>query len=379
MKFISTLAFAASLAHASPKPSVSHGALYFLDSDPQGASVVSFSIDENGIPRNPQRTSTSGSGLIGMNVNGTVKMDPLFSQGSIIVNGNLLFTVNAGSNTLAAFHIPKHDPVHPILLGKPADTVGTTPSTVAYSRKNNIACVANTGVNPGVQCFTVSRRHGLKPVGSLKPLPVQAQTNPITGPPNTVSDILFNPSETALFVTIKGDGLSDGYVYAYKVNDGTVSEEVVVSRPINLPVAFGMSFYSDDAAVIVTPAYGAAFVSITEGLNVVTEYNITVPGQVATCWSVASEDSSSVYLLDAGVANITSLNTETMAIENTLSGYEMGMGNFDGIIAGSKLYVLQAAPSIATFDLEDPSCGLEVTDLSGLGERASWIGMAAYS
>lgn len=74
MKFISILAFAASLAHAYPKPSVSNGALYFLDSDPQGASVVSFSIDENGIPRDPQRSSTGGSGLIGMNVNGTVKM-----------------------------------------------------------------------------------------------------------------------------------------------------------------------------------------------------------------------------------------------------------------------------------------------------------------
>lgn len=303
----------------------------------------------------------------------------MFSQSSIIVNGNLLFTVNAGSNTLAAFHIPKDDPVHPILLGKPADTVGTTPSTVAYSPKNKIACVANTGTNPGVQCFTVSRKNGLEPTGSLKPLPVQGQTNPITGPPNTVSDILFNPSETALFVTIKGDGTTDGYVYAYKVVDGTVSEEAVVSRPVNLPVAFGMSFYSDDTAVIVTPAYGAAFVSITENLNVATEYNITIPGQVATCWSVASADTGSVYLLDAGVANITSLNTETKAIKDTLPGYRMGMGNFDGIIAGSKLYVLQAAPAIATFDLEDPSYGPEVTDLSGLGVRASWIGMAAYT
>ncbi|KAM0193769.1 hypothetical protein ACHAPI_007419 [Fusarium lateritium] len=379
MKFISTLAFAASLAYATPKPSTSNGALYFLDSDPQGASVVSFSIGKNGMLRDPQRTPTGGNGLIGMNVNGTVKMDPLFSQSSIVVSGNLLFTVNAGSNTLAAFHIPKDDPVHPVLLGKPADTVGTTPNTVAYSPKNKIACVANTGTNPGVQCFTVSRKNGLKPMGSLKPLPVQGQTNPITGPPNTVSNILFNPSETALFVTLKGDGMSDGYVYAYKVNDGTVSDEAVASRPANLPVAFGMSFYSDDAAVIVTPAYGAAFVSINENFNVVTEYNITIPGQMATCWSVASKDSDSVYLLDTGVPSITSLKTETMAIGDTLPGYEMGMGNFDGAIAGSKLYALQAAPAIAVFDLEDPSCDPEVTDLSGLGERASWIGMAVYA
>lgn len=114
------------------------------------------------------------------------------------MSGNRLFTVNAGSNTLAAFHIPKENPAHPVLLGEPVDTVGTAPNTVAYSRKNKLACVANTGTKPGVQCFTVSDCDGLKPQGNLRPLPVFHQTSPPTGPPNTVSNILFNPSETAL-------------------------------------------------------------------------------------------------------------------------------------------------------------------------------------
>lgn len=80
MKFISALAFAASLAHAFPRPSMSNRALYFLDSDPQGASVVSFSIDKHSMLRDPQRTSTGGNGLIGMNVNGTVKMGKLHAN-----------------------------------------------------------------------------------------------------------------------------------------------------------------------------------------------------------------------------------------------------------------------------------------------------------
>ncbi|KAM0354900.1 hypothetical protein ACHAPU_000737 [Fusarium lateritium] len=376
MKISTTIAVIASLAQAHPKSSTCNGALYFLDSDPQGASVVSFKIDEHGMLGEPQRTSTDGKGLIGQDMNGTVKADPLFSQDSIIVSGHRLFTVNAGSNTLAAFTIPHDDPSHPVLLGQPADTVGTTPNTVAYSPKNEIACVVNTGSRPGVQCFTVSDR-GLKPTGGLKPLPIQNQTNPITGPPNTVSDILFNPSESALFVTIKGDGMSDGYVYAYEVCGGTVSDEAVVSRPMNLPVAFGMAFYSDDSAVITTPAYGGAFVSITDDLNVVTEANVNVTGQVATCWATGYKDS--VFLLDAGVATITALNAKTKEVDYTLPGYEMGKGNFDAIVRGSKLYVLQAAPAIATFDLKEPSWGPQVTDLSGLGERASWTGMAVYS
>ncbi|KAF4998634.1 hypothetical protein FGRMN_2960 [Fusarium graminum] len=376
MKISTTIAIITSLAQAHPKPSTCNGALYFLDSDPQGASVVSFMIDERGVLGEPQRTSTHGKGLIGNGMNGTVKADPLFSQDSIIVSGNRLFTINAGSNTLAAFTIPHDDPSHPVLLGKPADTVGTAPSTVAYSSKNNITCVANTGSRPGVQCFTVTN-WGLEPMGGLKPLPIQNQTNPITGPPNTVSDILSNPSETALFVTVKGDGMSDGYVYAYQVCGGVISDEAVVSRHMNLPVAFGMTFYSDYSAVITTPAYGAAFVSITDDLNVVTEVNVTVPGQMATCWATGYRDS--VFLLDAGIANITTLNTMTKEVEYTLPGYQMGMGNFDATVSGSKLYVLQNSPAIATFDLKEPSCSPQVTDLSGLGSRASWTGMAVYA
>ncbi|KAI1035415.1 hypothetical protein LB504_005893 [Fusarium proliferatum] len=378
MKFINALLVTASLTQAHPKPHRSDRALYFLDSDPEGASVVSLSIAEDGSFGQPQRTSTGGRGLISNNVNGTVTMDPLFSQGSIVVSGNRLFTVNAGSNTLAAFHIPKENPGRPVLLGEPVDTVGTVPNTVAYSRKNKLACVANTGTKPGVQCFTVSDCDGLKPQGSLKPLPVFGQTSPPTGPPNTVSNILFNPSETALFVTIKGNGMENGFVYAYKVEDGRVSEEAIKSQPNNLPVAFGMSFISDASAVVSTPAYGAAFVSITNDLTVLTKTNITVPKQMATCWTATSAGSRSVYLLDAAVPDVTALNTKNMAIGRTLHGYTAGKGNFDAIISGSKLYILQAAPAIAVFDLKHNSYGPEVIDLSGLGNRAPWTGMAVY-
>lgn len=309
----------------------------------------------------------------------TSPLDPLFAQGSIIVDGNSLFTVNAGSNTLATFHIPKEDPAHPVLMGKPVDTVGTTPNTVAYSRKHNIACVANTGTKPGVQCFSVSSCNGIKPVGGLRPLPIMNQTNPITGVPNTASNILFNPSETAFFVAIKGDGMTSGYIYAYKIENGIISEEAVESRPENLPLPFAISFVDDSSAVVATPAYGAAFVSIAKDLSVTTNSIVNVTGQMATCWTAKSPDTGSVYLLDGGVPDVHAIDTETKALSRTLLGYEQGMGNFDGTIVGSKLYALQAAPAVAILDLEDPSCGPEVVDLKGFGDRSSWIGMAAYS
>jgi hypothetical protein len=379
MKFLGTLVFAASLAQAYPKTHTSSRALYFLDSDPQGASIVSFNVAEDGSLGEPYRTSTGGKGLIANDMNGTVMTDPLFSQDSVIVRGNRLFTVNAGSNTLACFHIPEHDPAHPVLIEEPINTVGNVPNTVAYSKKNNIACVANTGSKPGVQCFSVSDCGRVDPLGNFKPLPVMNQTAPPLGPPNTVSDILFNPSETALFVTIKGNGMDDGYVFAYKVWDGKVSEEPVKSRPMGLPVAFSMSFISDSSAVITTPGYGAAFVSIADDLSVTLNTMATIDNQVATCWSVFSEEFGSVYLLDGGVANITTLDPESNAIGSTIPGYQDGMGNFDGVISGSMLYVLQGTPSISIFDLKDRAKGPQVVDLTALGKRASWTGMAIYS
>ena len=44
-----------------------------------------------------------------------------------------LFTVNPGSNTVSMFSIKPSDPLHPVLVGNPADTLGDFPMSVAYS------------------------------------------------------------------------------------------------------------------------------------------------------------------------------------------------------------------------------------------------------
>jgi hypothetical protein len=379
MKFTTTLALvtAAGLASAHPKPHEPSRALYFLNSDPEGASIISFEIAKDGSLGEAYHTSTGGKGLIGQGMNGPVSADPLFSQGSVVVSGNHLFTVNAGSNTLAVFHIPEDDAAHPVLLSEPVDTVGTSPNTVAYSKKHKLACVANTGNKPGVQCFKVSPCNSqLMPEGGLKPLPIMNQTNPIMGPANTVSQILFNPSETALFVSMKGNGMDAGYVYAYKIENGKVAEEPVTSRPEGVTIAFGMSFVSDSQAVISSPSFGGAFVSIAEDLSVSTSNIVNIANQSAVCWTVFSEERNSMYMLDAGVADLTTLSPETMEVSGTVPGSEAGMGNLDGIIGGNKLYALQNEPAIAVYDLDNRADGPELHTLDGM--RAAFIGMAIY-
>lgn len=300
-----------------------------------------------------------------------------------MVRGNHLFTVNAGSSTLSRFYIPKNDPLHPQLVGKPVSTVGQFPNTVAYSEKNQLACVANTGSKAGVQCFRAPDCGQLEPVGDFMPLPLN-QTTPPMGPPNTVADIVFNPSESALFVTIKGDGTGKGHIFAYPVKDGAVDPKPVISRPKELLLDFSLTFLSDSAAVITDPAYGASRLSISSNFSVSVNNRVEIPGQMASCWSVYSPEFKAVYILDGATPDVTTLEPETGNIKYVIPGDKRGKGAFDAIADRSSLYVLQSSPAIAVFDLEGsggkakPSVS-QYLDLSSLGERAPWIGMAVYS
>ncbi|KAF7555642.1 hypothetical protein G7046_g6505 [Stylonectria norvegica] len=151
MKPISILALTLPLAlgHAYPKPAPR--ALYFLDNNPSGSSVVALPIDlRTGDLGAPVRTSTGGKGLISNNAMGPVLRDSLNSQDSIIVHGSNIFTVNSGSNTLAHLHISPLDPLHPTLLGEPIPSGGDVPMSVAYSSKHSLVCVAHTGPRAGV-------------------------------------------------------------------------------------------------------------------------------------------------------------------------------------------------------------------------------------
>ncbi|KAK1021105.1 hypothetical protein LTR33_018568, partial [Friedmanniomyces endolithicus] len=143
-------------------------AAYFLDNNPSGSAIICLRIGSDGIVNDPVRTSTGGYGAIGTNLTGFPNaVDPLISQGSVTVNGNLLLTVNAGSNTVALLHIDEQDPCQLTLVGPPADTLGEFPISVTYSEQLKTACVLNGGTKAGVSCFNVDPDHGLRAAGPL--------------------------------------------------------------------------------------------------------------------------------------------------------------------------------------------------------------------
>ncbi|CAM1506598.1 Fc.00g062390.m01.CDS01 [Cosmosporella sp. VM-42] len=386
MKFLALLVLGATpLVHANAIPKTSR-ALYFLDSDPAGASIVALPVDQKtGQLGQPVKTSTGGLGLISHNAMGQVTVDPLFSQDPVVIHGSNLFTVNPGSNTLAHFHIGAHDPLHPVLLGTPVPTGGDVPNTLAYSAKHDIVCVANTGPHAGVQCFKVAGYGNLKPQGALRPLPVDQTATPL-GPPGTVSDVLFNPSETALFVVVKGaDGKTPGYIFVYPVQHGEVSETPIVSRPPEIPLGFGTVFTSETTAIITDPSYGAAYVNIARDYTVTVSHKITIPNQKAACWVRASRNFDAAYILDGGNSSVVTLDPFSGKTKYVIPGAVGTMGNFDGVVDRSWLYALQATPAITVFNLKGSQHGRKIPsvaqtlDLSALGNRAAWTGLAIWS
>ncbi|KAK7755874.1 hypothetical protein SLS62_002161 [Diatrype stigma] len=403
MKFASFLGLchlAAGTAIPRGWPQNSSAALYFLENDPAGANIVSVQVAGDGTISNPTRIPTGGKGSIGMNAMGPAAVDTLFSQDAVVVSYPYLLTVNAGSNDVSLFSIAE-DPLAPRLVAPPAPSGGEFPNSVAYSPALGLACVSNTGARAGVQCYSVGPS-GLEPRGAFKPIAaggLRNQTSPPVGPPNTVSDAVFNPSGTALFVTVKGDGTDPGYIYAYPVvaapksqqhhgdkgkgkGKAEVAAEARVSRPAELGLDFSLTFLGTDRRAFVTdPGFGGAFLDIScdHAVTVARVANIT--GQMASCWSQYSATHDSVYVFDAGAPDIAVYGAGSGELATVVRGDAAAVGKFDAVVAGDFLYTLDGAASITVYSLADGGepVAVQTLDLAAFGNRQFFQGLAFHS
>lgn len=210
------------------------------------------------------------------------------------------------------------------------------------------------------------------------------QTTPPVGPPGTASDLVFNPSQTALIATVKGNGVDPGYIYAYPVNyDGSVSTTPIVSRPSELLIDFSVSFIDDSNAVITDPVYGATLVDVSWDFKFTVQTKIVVAGEGAICWSVYSPRFNTVYLIDAGSTNITLVDPQSGAKKGTVVLDAANKGGFDSQIDREYLYVLRGTTTVSVLSNDGLNHGVlpkevQTLDLSAFGPRQGWQGMAIY-
>src|ERR1700737_2695626 len=156
----------------------------------------------------------------------------------------MLFAVNPADSTLSVFAIDCNDPTLLTQLGKATNSQGEFPVALAYSTKHKTLCTVNSGGQSNLACFSVSHA-GLAPLtGTVRSLGVN-QTNPPTGPANTVSDVLFNQDQSQLLVSVKGDpAKGPGFIASFAVTAGgrfMLSSTAVKSDPQKGVAPFSMT------------------------------------------------------------------------------------------------------------------------------------------
>ncbi|KAI6859201.1 hypothetical protein KC338_g7384 [Hortaea werneckii] len=359
-------------------------AAYFLDNNPNGSAIISLTVGPDGLLSDPVRASTGGYGAISVNPDGSPRpVDTLSSQGSVTVKGNMMFTINAGSNTVVMFNIDPQDPTNLKMVGSPADTMGEVPVSVDYSDELHTACVLNGGSKPGVSCFDVDPWKGFAPQGSLRPLGYDFnQTTPPTAPAGTASQVIFDPDSKALFAILKGypgPPAIPGSVIAYKAEYGMVSEEPVRTQITDVIVDFGSVFLDESRLFMTDVSFGAAILDVNyETLTLHEENHITIEGQKAICWSAFDPLFNTAYAPDAGQPVVYTVDATSGMLTGSIAADNRTQGLFDSAIGGrGYMYSLAASNGLKVLDLKAQK-NMQYFDLSSVGERMPFTGLALW-
>ncbi|KAJ8114864.1 hypothetical protein OPT61_g3357 [Boeremia exigua] len=359
---------AATNYHSRP-PGTSGGALYFMTNEAEN-TVVALPIGSNGLLSRGTVTKTGGAGSNFINSATGLKAGPdaLSAQASLVLSGDYIFAVNAGSNTVTMMATSKRDPTDLVTVGE-VTLPGEFPTTIAASMKNKLVCVGMTGAQAGISCANFNR-NGMGKMDALRPFRLN-QTTPPHGPFNSIAETYFSLDESTLFTTVKGDPSANnvGFLSAFTVEpqkDGNarLASEDTRSSPAGTAVLFGSALIPNRTrSLFVTDAsFGAVILTLDAKNFATTVSKQSIPGQLATCWATISTKTNSAFVADAAFARIVEMSTSDASIISELDLSANGDPGFTELQAsGSFVYVL--SPGNST------NASIKVLDVSG-GQRS---------
>jgi 6-phosphogluconolactonase len=244
------------------------GALFTQTNDPAGNTVQRFDRAGDGTLTPAGTFATGGAGLAGLGGR----------QGAVELSGDgeTVYAVNAGSNTVTAFHVDRDG----------LSVVGTTGSggsaPVSVDERHGRVYVLNSGGTPNVSAFTAGAD------GSLTPLP--GGTRELPGALGA-AQVSITPRGRALVVS---ERLSNRLETLPLDADGRPGAPV--TTPSSGAVPFGFAF-GHRGRVIVSEA-GASTVSsyrIGTGWQLETITPSLPVGLGAACWLAVSPDGRYAY------------------------------------------------------------------------------------
>lgn len=302
-------------------------------------SVVVYERNFLGALTRLESYSTGGNGT------GTQLVDPLSSQGALIVSqdGGFLFAVNAGNSTVSSFRIRGKS----LALASVVPSGGVRPVCLA-SRGDALYVVnAGDGINEsnvaGLWVDCCGELHPI--VGSIRPLS-EPQAQP--------AGIAISPCARVLVVSER----STNRLTAYTIHgNGTLSAPN--PQPSNGASPFG-SVFVFSGVLLVSEAGPDALSSY----DVDADGNLTVisgtvqNGQGATCWVSVTPDGRNAYTSNAGTGTISRyqvldfgaliiLGSETSTPDGTGAPLDSAVDS-----RGRNLYVLNGNQgTISVFDI----------------------------
>jgi DNA-binding beta-propeller fold protein YncE len=270
-----------------------HGAVYVLSNQVASNSILVFDRAPDGTLSYEASVPTGGTGTGPLAASGAPFLDPLGSQGSLVLHDDLLFAVNAGSNEVSLFRL---DDRQPVLVDKVASG-GLKPVSIAVH--GFFAYVLNQGsatTAPNVTGFVIDPvRNRLVPLGVQSPLAGGNLANP--------AEVHFSASGDVLIVTEKGTNLIDTYRVGYR---GELSQPASIASSGSTP--FGFSVTRDDVLVVSDAASGAAtsYAIGRTGALAPISGPVSNGGEAAPCWLVTTRDGHYAYEANAGSSTISS-------------------------------------------------------------------------
>ncbi|KAK6531307.1 hypothetical protein TWF281_008119 [Arthrobotrys megalospora] len=344
---------------AAEKAPVQIGVALYFQTNPMGREneIVACQIKDDGSLGSHKRFKTGGKGgaapVPPSDDDGKIAKlqlastnDALFSQHSVIISGDLLFTVNAGSNTITMFCVDPKDPLKLTRVGKPITSHGDLPVSLAYSPKLNTLCVANSGKRDGVACYNVDPAKGMT-CTDTEPLKRKIGTVK-DGPSGTVSDMFFTDDQKNLVVITKGNNVKNepSIVDVYKTYPNKkrkVCYEGVRSKIAEAPLLFGTvqvsptKFFATDGSIGVAKL---TFDPKTLKVTLPAEDKQAIDFQSATGWIAKNPKYDTAYVTDGKMNRVIEFNVpsgEKTQDKSFLSGQP---GNLDIAIGGDFLYTL---------------------------------------
>jgi 6-phosphogluconolactonase (cycloisomerase 2 family) len=279
-------------------------AVFVQTDNTAGNQIVAYHRNADGTLTAAGTYSTGGLGGI---LNGSA-VDHLASQGSLTYDAahNLLYAVNAGSNTVSVFSVYGDQ----LTLRQVINSGGQFPASVAV-HGNNVYVL--NAVSANVQGFVSF-------FGRLFPLPDSNRSLGITVPSNTnqftntPGQVAVSPNGTELIVTTK---LNNDDIDVFHIGFfGTLSQSPVATSDPGGP--FGVTFDAAGHLVVANTASNSLTTYALEPNGTASAINTVLDGQAATCWVTGAQ--GSFFGSNAGSADLSHFQEQPFSGALALAG-----------------------------------------------------------